>query len=234
MAVPRDGAEDRDPRRRVPPEEIEWVEDGHGFVSWKRGWPEFLGRGHYAVAIILGLLGAAGLGWAGLGPLVAVTGAWFLTLCVLLLLSDALGRILPDRFIILATAGVALGWGVDALVSGDPALVLRPLALAAMTCLAFLALMGLPVLLSGGRSEGLGAGDVKVCVPLALWLGRWGGAVVLGGFLAGTLLAGLWVLALLLVRRIGLHGTIALGPWLVAGTLLLTGGVAALTAGGAG
>lgn len=209
------------------PEDVEWVDDGYGIVSWKRGWPEMVRPVHVALALALGLAGGAALFAAGTGVVVAVTGVWFVTLCALLCVSDALGRILPDRYVILATVGVTAGWTADAVLSQDVGRIVGPLLTAAATTGVFLVVMVLPLLLTG--NEGMGAGDVKVAFPLALWLGRWSGWAVATGMVLGIVLAGAWVLVNLLLRRMDRTGTIALGPWLVLGTLLATAGVAALT-----
>ena len=209
-------------------EDIEWVDDGLGVISWRRGWPDFLRPRHVVLGASVGLAAGTGLWLAGLGVAPAVGGAWFFALGTLLVLSDAIGRILPDRYIILATVGLALVWAVDAAVAREPGRLLWPLLWAAVAVLGFLALMVLGALLTRDP-DALGAGDVKVMAPIGLWLGRWGWEVLLVGVIAGVFLAGAWVLVLAVTRRIGLRGgTIAYGPWLIGGAAVATAGVAAL------
>lgn len=209
-------------------EDIEWVDDGLGVISWRRGWPDFLRPRHVVLGTSVGLAAGTGLWLAGLDAAAAVGGAWFFALGTLLVLSDAIGRILPDRYIILATVGLALVWAVDAAVAREPGRLLWPLLWAAVAVLGFLALMVLGALLTRDP-DALGAGDVKVMAPIGLWLGRWGWEVLLVGVIAGVFLAGAWVLVLAVTRRIGLRGgTIAYGPWLIGGAAVATAGVAAL------
>ena len=209
-------------------EDIEWVDDGLGVISWRRGWPDFLRPRHVVLGASVGLAAGTGLWLAGLDAAAAVGGAWFFALGTLLVLSDAIGRILPDRYIILATVGLALVWAVDAALAREPGRLLWPLLWAAVAVLGFLALMVLGALLTRDP-DALGAGDVKVMAPIGLWLGRWGWEVLLVGVIAGVFLAGAWVLVLAVTRRIGLRGgTIAYGPWLIGGAAVATAGVAAL------
>ena len=209
-------------------EDIEWVDDGLGVISWRRGWPDFLRPRHVVLGASVGLAAGTGLWLAGLDAAAAVGGAWFFALGTLLVLSDAIGRILPDRYIILATVGLVLVWAVDAAVAREPGRLLWPLLWAAVAVLGFLALMVLGALLTRDP-DALGAGDVKVMAPIGLWLGRWGWEVLLVGVIAGVFLAGAWVLVLAVTRRIGLRGgTIAYGPWLIGGAAVATAGVAAL------
>ena len=211
-------------------EDIEWVDDGLGVISWRRGWPDFLRPRHVVLGASVGLAAGTGLWLAGLGVAPAVGGAWFFALGTLLVLSDAIGRILPDRYIILATVGLALVWAVDAALAREPGRLLWPLLWAAVAVLGFLALMVLGALLTRDP-DALGAGDVKVMAPIGLWLGRWGWEVLLVGVIAGVFLAGAWVLVLAVTRRIGLRGgTIAYGPWLIGGAAVATAAVAALVA----
>lgn len=211
---------------------IEWVDDGHGLVSWKRGWPDFLRPAHVVAGVAVGAGAGAGLGLAGLGWAVAAGGAWFFCLGTLLVISDAVGRILPDRFVILATAGVAAVWALDAALAREPGRLGWPVLWAVAAVLGFAALMFLGALVTGDP-DALGAGDVKVMAPIGLWLGRWGWEALLAGVVAGVVLAGAWVLVLVVTRRMRLRGgTIAYGPWLIGGAAVVTAGVAALVARG--
>lgn len=211
-------------------DEIEWYDDGLGIISWRRGWPDVLRPWHVAAGIGVGAAAGVGLWAAGLGVTAAVGGAWFFALGTLLVISDALARILPDRFVILTTAGLVAVWGVDAAVRRDAGVLLWPLVWAAAAVLGFFVLLALGVAITRDPNA-MGAGDVKVMAPIGLWLGRWGWEVLLAGVLAGVLLAGAWVLVLLVTRRMRMRGaTIAYGPWLVGGAAVATAGVAALVA----
>ena len=63
----------------------------------------------------------------------------------------------------------------------------------------------------------LGMGDVKLLAAMAFALGWWGSAVVLTSVLLAFILAGLFVLAKVLIKRARFSQAIALGPYLIAG-----------------
>lgn len=80
--------------------------------------------------------------------------------------------------------------------------------------IAFLILLTLFVITKG---RGIGFGDVKLIFPLGLLLG-WPGIFVM--FYAASILGGLHALVLLLLHRKKFGDTIALGPFLIIGTVI--------------
>lgn len=66
----------------------------------------------------------------------------------------------------------------------------------------------------------LGLGDVKLAASLGLVLAWFSWNALLVGILAGFILAGLAAALLLLLRRVERRGEIAMGPYLIAGTLM--------------
>ena len=144
----------------------------------------------------------------------ALFGAWFLVL-QLLLATDLDQRLLPDvitlPMIPIALAIAALG--VDPLVRGQ-------------LLLAVIAALGLPLLLFGLSipfgAGAIGMGDIKLLVSVGLLTGL--GRATLG-VVAGALLSGGVVIALLATRRVTMKSYIPFGPFLIVGafwSVLLT------------
>ncbi|OAA25904.1 leader peptidase (prepilin peptidase) / N-methyltransferase [Frankia sp. EI5c] len=67
---------------------------------------------------------------------------------------------------------------------------------------------------------GLGRGDVKLAGLLGLALGWLGWSEVAVWLVAATVLAGFWVLVLLILRRVSRRDPIAYGPFLLTGALV--------------
>jgi leader peptidase (prepilin peptidase)/N-methyltransferase len=138
----------------------------------------------------------------------AAFGAWFVTLIVGLA-TDLDQRILPDE-LTLPAIPIALVYavsGLNPLVGG----ALVPAILAAVLIPAVLYLPSIPF-----GAGAFGMGDVKYLVGMGLMLG---GDRVLGGTLAGLLLAGAVLIVLLAARRIGRKTYIPFGPFLIVGAL---------------
>ena len=140
------------------------------------------------------------------GPMLALFGAWFLVL-QLLLATDLDQRLLPDVItlpmipitLVLAVAG----W--DPLVRGQ----LVPAVIAAIALPLLLFLLSIPF-----GAGAIGMGDIKLLVSVGLLTGL--GRAVLG-VVAAALLSGVVVLLLLASRRVTLKSYIPFGPFLIIG-----------------
>lgn len=76
------------------------------------------------------------------------------------------------------------------------------------------------VLLLAWAAGQLGLGDVKLAVSLALFLGAISWQALALGTILSFLSAGIVAVILLLRRRAGWRSRLALGPWLIVGTLV--------------
>ncbi|WP_243118345.1 prepilin peptidase [Actinomyces wuliandei] len=176
-------------------------------------WPGLLGSGPQAV---LALLSGGLCAWWGLRA--GATGAALVAVPVYALLTcaasvDVVARLLPNRLLGSAAAWLGLSGAVAVAVgAGSPGAALRAVLCGLGAGGASLLLALLP--------SGLGMGDVKLCAVIGLWLGWYGGLVVLVGLWVGVLLGGLAAVLLLVSRRAGRKDPMAYGPYLVAGALL--------------
>lgn len=142
----------------------------------------------------------------------------FLSFFPLLVLTPALVstdfacHLLPNRLLLVGGVSQIFGVGVLALIAGRPSLVFSPLA-GAFAYFCFLLLLSfLP--------SGLGAGDVKLAALLGFALGSLGFSHLFFAVLTAWILGGLWALMCLVTKRAGFKTQVAMGPWLLAGTLL--------------
>ncbi|WP_243106804.1 prepilin peptidase [Actinomyces lilanjuaniae] len=176
-------------------------------------WPGLLGTGPQAVLALL----SCGL-CAGWGLRAGATGAALVAVPVYALLTcaasvDVVARLLPNRLLGSAAAWLGLSAVVAVMVGpGSPGAALRAVLCGLGAGGASLLLALLP--------SGLGMGDVKLCAVIGLWLGWYGGLVVLVALWVGVLLGGLAAVLLLVSRRAGRKDPMAYGPYLVAGALL--------------
>jgi leader peptidase (prepilin peptidase) / N-methyltransferase len=133
--------------------------------------------------------------------------------CVALVVIDVDSRLLPNRITYPALGLVAVLLLVASLVEHDLGRMLRALEAAGVAGASLLAL----ALLSPG---GMGLGDVKFALVLALALGWLGWSAVLAGFVGAFLLGGLAALVALLILRAGRTTQLPFGPWLALGAIL--------------
>ena len=135
-------------------------------------------------------------------------GAWFVTL-VIGLATDLDQRLLPDLLTVPAIP-VALLYGL----TGANPLVEGEVILALVAALAIPALLYLPSIPFGAGAFGLG--DVKLLVGVGLMAG---GSRALGSVIFALALAGVVIVGLLLLRRVGRRTYIPFGPFFIIGVL---------------
>ena len=135
-------------------------------------------------------------------------GAWFITL-VIGLATDLDQRLLPDLLTVPAIP-VALLYGL----SGANPLVEGEVILALVAALAIPALLYLPSIPFGAGAFGLG--DVKLLVGVGLMAGA---SRALGSVIFALALAGVVIVGLLLLRRVGRRTYIPFGPFFIIGVL---------------
>lgn len=159
-----------------------------------------------AVAAGLTAASLAGQGWilvAGLA--LSVTGA-------LLAAVDLAVQRLPDAIVWRLAVLVLVALGLAGVGAGYAR------AWQALLCGAAVAAgFGLLSLLTRGR---IGLGDAKVAGVLSAFLGWFGWPVAVFGILLALLLNGIVAIGLLVTRRVGWHGSLPMGPSLLAGALL--------------
>lgn len=135
-------------------------------------------------------------------------GAWFVTL-VIGLATDLDQRLLPDLLTVPAIP-VALLYGL----TGANPLVEGEVILALVAALAIPALLYLPSIPFGAGAFGLG--DVKLLVGVGLMAGA---SRALGSVIFALALAGVVIVGLLLLRRVGRRTYIPFGPFFIIGVL---------------
>jgi prepilin signal peptidase PulO-like enzyme (type II secretory pathway) len=138
----------------------------------------------------------------------AVFGAWFATL-VVGFATDLDQRQLPDA-LTLPVIPIAL---VYALSGGNPLVGSEPW-LAVAAALVIPVVLYLPSIPFGPGAFGIG--DVKLLVGVGLLTG---GSRTLGGAVFGLATAGVVLILLLAVRRIGRHSYVPFGPFFIVGAL---------------
>jgi leader peptidase (prepilin peptidase)/N-methyltransferase len=163
--------------------------------------------------VVVGATGAVAFGllparFEGDGLALAVFGAWFATLIVGLA-TDLDQRLLPDitTVPVIPIALIYAATGRNPFVGAElvPAIAAAVLIPAALY---------IPSLAFGAGAFGLG--DVKLLAGVALLTGLWRS---LAGLFFGLVVAGLVLVALLVVRRIGRRSYVPFGPFLILGAL---------------
>jgi leader peptidase (prepilin peptidase)/N-methyltransferase len=162
---------------------------------------------------VVGVVGALAL--AGVAarfpdpPALVLLGGWAIAL-VLLFATDLDQRLLPDVVTLpLAVAAVVLG-----LAGVGPFVAPEDLPLAALVALVVpLGLYALSIPFGAGA---FGLGDVKFLVGFGLLAGV---ERFIAGLIAGILVGGVVIVALLVLRRISLRSYVPYGPFLILGAL---------------
>jgi len=165
------------------------------------------------VVVLAGAAAFAGtvLRFSGEDPITFVVVGVYVVALVVLFATDLDQRLLPDviTYPLIVLAAIVLVSGQSVFIrTGDEALW----AVAASILLP----AGLFVLSIPFGQGAIGQGDLKLLVSVGLLLGA---SKLVSAVIAGAILAGVTVGALLLFRRISLKSFIPYGPFLIAGTL---------------
>ncbi|HWU48081.1 MAG TPA: A24 family peptidase [Humibacter sp.] len=81
-------------------------------------------------------------------------------------------------------------------------------------------MFALYLVLALAAPRSIGMGDVKLAVPIGMLLGWFGLGVWLLGLVAGVVIGGLFAVAALLSRRVGLRSMVPFGPSMLAGAVV--------------
>lgn len=145
--------------------------------------------------------------------LVVAAHAALLCVGIRLVVIDARTHRLPDRIVLPALAAVAVLALIDAAATGQWATFVRAGA-------GMLVLGGFYVLLRAVSHAGLGGGDVKLAAVIGLVLGWHGWQALAVGAASAFVLAALYAIVLMALRRADGSTRIAFGPWMIAGTVI--------------
>lgn len=145
--------------------------------------------------------------FAWLGPL------YLLAVAVPLSVIDIRQRRLPNKLVLPGFLVVWLAQLADSIRHGD----FTSMGLATVCALGMFALA-----LIANRIGALGMGDVKLLALIGQSFGWWGLGALSVAVVSGILLAAVFVLVALAVRRLSATSTIPLGPYLLASCLLAT------------
>ncbi len=152
---------------------------------------------------------ALATGQLALLPLLLVLGSAGVALVVI----DLDHHRLPNAIVLPLYPVTLIGLALAGLLSGE-----WPIVPALIGALAWLLVVGLPWLVSGGR--GMGMGDVKLAPVLGATLGWVALASAIVGLLAGFILGAIVGIALMAIGRAGRRTALAFGPFLLIGALI--------------
>lgn len=133
-------------------------------------------------------------------------GAWLLVI-------DARTHRLPNRIVLPTLGALLVLVGLEALVAGDAARLVRSL-------LGMLLLAGFYAVMRLASRRGVGGGDVKLAAVIGLVLGWHGWQALVIGAASAFVLGALYALALMALRRADRSTRIAFGPWMIIGAVL--------------
>lgn len=133
-------------------------------------------------------------------------GAWLLVI-------DVRTHRLPNRIVLPALAAVALLAVLDAVMTEDGAALVRALW-------GLLILGGFYAVLRLASRAGMGGGDVKLAALIGAVLGWHGWTALAVGAASAFVLAALYALVLIVLRRATGSTRIAFGPWMIIGAVL--------------
>lgn len=130
-----------------------------------------------------------------------------------LLIIDARTHRLPNRIVLPTLAAVLLLAVVDAVVTASSAALVRGLW-------GLLILGGFYAILRVVSRAGMGGGDVKLAALIGVVLGWHGWTPLILGAVSAFVLAALYALGLMALRRANGSTRIAFGPWMIIGAVL--------------
>ncbi|MFC4137435.1 MULTISPECIES: A24 family peptidase [unclassified Microbacterium] len=136
----------------------------------------------------------------------AGVGAWLLVI-------DARTHRLPNRIVLPTLGALLVLVGVEALLTGDVARIVRSL-------LGMLLLAGFYAVMRLTSRQGVGGGDVKLAAVIGLVLGWHGWQALAIGAASAFVLGALYALVLMALRRADRSTRIAFGPWMIVGAAL--------------
>jgi leader peptidase (prepilin peptidase)/N-methyltransferase len=130
-----------------------------------------------------------------------------------LLVIDVRTHRLPNRIVLPALAAVALLVVLDAAATGESAALVR-------AACGLLILGGFYAILRAASRAGMGGGDVKLAALIGTVLGWHGWMALAVGAASAFVLAALYALGLIALRRADGSTRIAFGPWMIVGAIL--------------
>lgn len=147
------------------------------------------------------------------GPsLLLIPMLWFVAAAIALFMIDIDLRRVPNAIVIPSWGVVGVGLLATAVVQNQLGSAVR----AGLAALAMgLAYFALALVYPGG----MGMGDVKLAVLLAMVLGWFGWGQVLVGFFAGFLFGAVWGIAVILVRKGGRKTAVPFAPFMILGAV---------------
>ncbi|MFT4259027.1 prepilin peptidase [Microbacterium sp.] len=145
--------------------------------------------------------------------IVVLVHAVLLAVGIWLLAIDVRTHRLPDRIVLPTLGGVLLAVVADAVATGDGAALIRSLC-------GLLILGGFYALLRLASRSGMGGGDVKLAAVIGLVLGWHGWTALAVGAASAFVLAAVYALGLIALRRANGSTRIAFGPWMIIGTVI--------------
>lgn len=120
---------------------------------------------------------------------------------------------LPNVIVLPTLGALLVLLGLEAALTGASERPLRAI-------LGCVLLGGFYAILRTVQREGMGGGDVKLAAVIGLVLGWHGWINLLVGACAAFVLAGMFVMVLLLLRRAHMQTRIAFGPWMLMGAIV--------------
>ncbi|WP_300266740.1 A24 family peptidase [Microbacterium sp.] len=132
---------------------------------------------------------------------------------VWLLIIDARTHRLPNRIVLPTLGGAIVLVMADALVTGEVWTLARSVG-------GMLILGGFYAVMRAASRGGIGGGDVKLAAVIGVVLGWHGWEQLVIGAAAAFVLAALYALVLMALRRATRSTRIAFGPWMIVGALI--------------